>query len=41
MPREGAASSTPLLLGSSAGASGILDHPVKPGDDSAEIGWTV
>ena len=33
MPREGGASSTPRLLGSIAEVSGILDRPVKPGDD--------
>jgi hypothetical protein len=38
IPREGGVSSTPRLLGSIAGVSGILDHPlsrmmtVVPGD---------
>src|SRR5262249_43511520 len=31
------ASSTPRLLGSSTVASGILDRPVKPDDDSGEL----
>jgi hypothetical protein len=33
MPREGGASSTPRLLGSIIGVCGILDRPIKPGDD--------
>jgi hypothetical protein len=32
-------SSTPLLLVSIAGVSGILGRPVKPGDDSGKV-WT-
>jgi hypothetical protein len=34
--REGGRSSTPRLLGSIIGVCGILDRPVKPGDDSCE-----
>jgi hypothetical protein len=33
MPRESGASSTPRLLDSITGFSGILGRPVKPGDD--------
>ena len=33
LPRESGASSTPRLLGSIAAVSGILDRPVKPGED--------
>jgi hypothetical protein len=32
--REGGRSSTPRPIGSNADASGILDRPDKPGDDS-------
>ncbi|MET4516552.1 hypothetical protein, partial [Bradyrhizobium sp. I1.7.5] len=34
MPREGGASSTPRLFGSITTVSGILDRPIKSGDDS-------
>jgi hypothetical protein len=33
IPREGGESSTLRLLDSVTAASGILDRPVKPGDD--------
>src|SRR5260370_7020495 len=32
--RESGRSSTPRLIGSSSGVSGILDRPVKPGADT-------
>jgi hypothetical protein len=35
-PANAGASSTPRLVGSSSGLSGILDRPVKPGDDIGE-----
>jgi len=35
--RESGRSSTPRLVGSSSGVSGILDRPVKPGDDIGEL----
>ena len=35
------ASSTPRLLGMSSAVSGILDRPVKPGDDSSGFGSRV
>src|ERR1700736_5267074 len=34
VPREGGGPSTPRLLGSIIGVSGILGRPVKPGDDT-------
>ena len=37
MPREGGTSSTPRLLDSSRGVSGILDRPVEPGDDTEVV----
>jgi len=40
MPREGGASSAPRLLGSSIAASGILDRPVEPGDDTEIVAGT-
>jgi hypothetical protein len=36
IPRACGGSSTPRLLGSTTGASGILGRPVKPGDDDRE-----
>jgi hypothetical protein len=37
IPREGGESSTPWRLGSKTTATGILDRPVKPGDDSERV----
>ena len=38
-PASCGASSTPRLLGSSTGVSGILDRPIKSGDDGWSRGW--
>jgi len=37
IPRAGGGTSTPRLHGSIITASGILDRPVKPGDDSGAV----
>jgi hypothetical protein len=37
MPRAGGASSIRQRLDSNSDASGILDRPVKPDDDSGEL----
>ena len=41
MPREGGASSTPRLFGSITTVSGILDRPIKSGDDSECVVGTI
>jgi hypothetical protein len=41
IPRTCGVSSTPRLLDSITGVSGILDRPVKPGDDTGECGAMV
>src|SRR5258707_1560413 len=41
IPRACGVSSTPRLLDSITGVSGILDRPVKPGDDTGECGAMV
>src|SRR5690348_13491010 len=38
VPREGGGPSTPRPLGSNVDVSGVLDRPVKPGDDIRRVG---